>query len=100
MWPRAELVLTTVNRFLPETPRPVAQASVRTYIVQMTATLLDLARRYADANFDANGVAATQLEGIVLLRETGLTTAIYGLRSTCRSRPPRADTRHDGVRYV
>ena len=36
----------------------------------MTDRLLEHARRYADTHFDRNGVAATPVEGLVILRET------------------------------
>lgn len=45
----------------------------------MTDQLLDYARRYADAHVDRNGVAATPVEGLVLLRETAPTMLQYAV---------------------
>src|SRR6187402_1190558 len=45
----------------------------------MTDQLLEHARRYADAHVDRNGVAATPVEGLVILRETAPTTLQYAV---------------------
>ena len=45
----------------------------------MTDPLLDHARRYADAHVDGNGVAATPIEGLVILRETAPTILQYAV---------------------
>ncbi|MBS9721973.1 AraC family transcriptional regulator [Tianweitania sp. BSSL-BM11] len=45
----------------------------------MTDQLLDHARRYADAHADRSGVAATPIEGLVLLRETAPTMLQYAI---------------------
>jgi AraC-like DNA-binding protein len=45
----------------------------------MTDRLLDHARRYADAHVDRNGVAATPVEGLVILRETAPTVLQYAV---------------------
>ena len=39
----------------------------------MTDQLLDDAQRYADAHADRDGVAATPVDGLVILRETAPT---------------------------
>lgn len=45
----------------------------------MTDQLLDHARRYADAHVDRNGVAATPVEGLAILRETAPTMLQYAV---------------------
>ena len=45
----------------------------------MTDQLLDHACRYADAHVDRNGVAATPVEGLVILRETAPTMLQYAV---------------------
>lgn len=45
----------------------------------MTDQLLDHARRYADAHVDRNGVAATPVEGLVILREMAPTMLQYAI---------------------
>lgn len=45
----------------------------------MTDPLLDHARRYADAHVDRNGVAATPIEGLVILRETAPSMLQYAV---------------------
>ena len=45
----------------------------------MTDRLLDHARLYADAHVDRNGVAATPVEGFVILRETAPTMLQYAV---------------------
>jgi len=45
----------------------------------MTDQLLDHARRYADAHVDRNGVAATPVEGLVILREMAPTMLQYAV---------------------
>ena len=45
----------------------------------MTDRLLDHARRYADAHADGTGVAATPVEGLVILRETSPTLLQYAV---------------------
>ena len=45
----------------------------------MTDQLLDYARRYADAHVGRNGVAATPVEGLVILRETAPTMLQYAV---------------------
>ena len=45
----------------------------------MADLLLDHVRRFADAHVDADGVAATPVEGLVMLRETGPTTLQYAV---------------------
>lgn len=45
----------------------------------MTDQLLDHARRYADAHADRTGVAATPVEGLVILRETAPTMLHYAV---------------------
>jgi AraC-like DNA-binding protein len=45
----------------------------------MSDQLLDHARRYADAHVDRNGVAATPVEGLVILRETAPTMLQYAV---------------------
>ena len=45
----------------------------------MTDQLLDHARRYADAYVDWNGVAATPVDGLVILRETAPTIMHYAV---------------------
>lgn len=45
----------------------------------MTDQLLDYARRYADAHADRSGVAATPVEGLVILRETAPTMLQYAV---------------------
>lgn len=45
----------------------------------MTGHLLDHARRYADARADRSGVAATPIEGLVILRETAPTMLQYAV---------------------
>ena len=45
----------------------------------MTDPLLDHARRYADAHVDRNGVAATPVEGLVILREMAPTMLHYAM---------------------
>lgn len=45
----------------------------------MTDQLLEHARRYADAHVDRNGVAATPVEGLVILRETAPTMLQYAV---------------------
>ena len=45
----------------------------------MQDALLDRARRYADAHADGDGVAATPVDGLVILRETAPTTLQYAV---------------------
>lgn len=45
----------------------------------MTGQLLDLARRYADAMADRNGVAVTPVKGLVILRETAPTVLQFAI---------------------
>lgn len=45
----------------------------------MNDQLLDHARRYADAHVDRNGVAATPVDGLVILRETAPTMLQYAV---------------------
>ncbi|SDN82250.1 AraC family transcriptional regulator [Aureimonas jatrophae] len=45
----------------------------------MHDTLLDHARRFADAHADAHGVAATSVNGLAVLRETGPTMLQYAV---------------------
>ena len=45
----------------------------------MTGPLLDYARRYADAHVDRSGIAATPVDGLVILRETAPTMLQYAV---------------------
>lgn len=45
----------------------------------MNDQLLDYARRYADAHADRNGIAATPVDGLVILRETAPTMLQYAV---------------------
>ena len=45
----------------------------------MSQTLLETARRFADAHVDASGVAATPFPGLVILRETAPTALAYAV---------------------
>ncbi|MYN20972.1 helix-turn-helix domain-containing protein [Rugamonas sp. FT107W] len=45
----------------------------------MDTTLLEAARRYADAHVDADGVARTPIPGLVILRETAPTPLQYAI---------------------
>jgi AraC-like DNA-binding protein len=58
---------------------PVGAVSSDAYGEHMHDTLLYHARRYADAHADVNGVAATSVNGLAVLRETAPTRLQYAV---------------------
>lgn len=65
--------------FLPDYPDTLSGNAGPATKNGMTDQLLDHARRYADAHADRNGVAATPVEGLVILREMVPTMLQYAV---------------------
>ncbi len=72
-------MLRDCPEFLPDPPTPVVERRHSSYPGDMTDQLFDHARRYADARADRNGVAATPVAGLVILRETAPTMLQYAI---------------------